>query len=170
MEVFLILMFLHYYALGSPTCSKTESYLETYTKSYTYPVQITYKTSCMIFFSCDAKRTEYRIRYKVESQVRHRLVNVCCSGYVSNGINCEPVCVNGCGHGKCVSPNVCSCEAGWKGVTCSQSCEGGFYGSGCTNSCACHNDARCSPTTGYCFCKDVKYLIIFFSFPTSYYL
>ena len=38
--------------------------------------------------------------------------------------NITAVCTQGCQHGDCVKPNVCNCEKGWEGATCS---EGKFY-------------------------------------------
>ncbi len=35
---------------------------------------------------------------------------------------CEPVCVQGCVNGTCVSPGVCQCHFGFVGVNCSSQC------------------------------------------------
>jgi hypothetical protein len=46
--------------------------------------------------------------------------NSCPSGYVSSGDACQPLCSYGCGYGTCSQPEICTCNAGWKGSTCSE--------------------------------------------------
>lgn len=44
----------------------------------------------------------------------------CVTGYTGDGLaGCNPVCENGCLHGTCITPNNCTCDAGWQGETCS---------------------------------------------------
>lgn len=40
------------------------------------------------------------------------LTNVCMDGYILVEEQCQPHCVNGCPHGKCVRPNTCQCFEG----------------------------------------------------------
>lgn len=37
---------------------------------------------------------------------------ICMDGYILVGEQCQPLCVNGCPHGKCVRPNTCQCFEG----------------------------------------------------------
>eukprot|EP00047_Mylnosiga_fluctuans_P021514 m.105611 g.105611 ORF g.105611 m.105611 type:complete len:1016 (-) comp8923_c0_seq1:250-3297(-) len=56
----------------------------------------------------------------------------------SNGLTCDPVCDQvRCLHGKCVSPNVCSCSLGWTGANCSVDC-------------GCNQHSTCSSGVGVC--------------------
>uniref|UniRef100_T1GG70 Uncharacterized protein n=1 Tax=Megaselia scalaris TaxID=36166 RepID=T1GG70_MEGSC len=39
---------------------------------------------------------------------------VCCEGYLKINNNCEPICDPNCVQGKCVAPNNCSCDLGFR--------------------------------------------------------
>jgi len=55
-----------------------------------------------------------------------------------------PVCAGGCGHGQCVSDNVCECDSGYTGSVCDQP----VCSSPCVNG-ACTAPNTCSCDTGY---------------------
>lgn len=42
-------------------------------------------------------------------------------GYVKNGTRCIPYCQPTCTNGKCVAPNQCECNPGYKGTSCDTS-------------------------------------------------
>lgn len=48
---------------------------------------------------------------------------ICKPGYRKRGHICEPVCNQGCVHGKCTSPDQCKCMFGWVGNNCSVQCD-----------------------------------------------
>jgi len=77
--------------------------------------------------------------------------NVCATGYGPAG-KCDTfVCTQGCGvHGNCTSPDVCTCDTGWSGLTCD------------TTSCAditpeglpdCSGNGKCT-APDVCTCKE----------------
>ena len=51
-----------------------------------------------------------------------RPVQVCCKGYdrSPNGTHCVPVCSQQCVHGDCIEPDVCDCQPGFGGPSCSK--------------------------------------------------
>lgn len=71
----------------------------------------------------------------------------CCKGWQRNAFGqCQPVCESRCMHGRCIGPNRCQCDAGWKGKTCNQD----------YNECAVRPCAhRCMNTQGSykCYCE-----------------
>uniref|UniRef100_A0A667WXM6 Platelet endothelial aggregation receptor 1 n=1 Tax=Myripristis murdjan TaxID=586833 RepID=A0A667WXM6_9TELE len=64
--------------------------------------RITYKTAYR-----QAVKTDYRRRYQ------------CCPGYYESRDKCVPRCTKECVHGRCVAPDRCQCEGGWRGDDCS---------------------------------------------------
>lgn len=48
---------------------------------------------------------------------------ICGHGYKSNGVECVPVCSQGCVRGVCVKPNQCQCDFGYVGANCSIQCQ-----------------------------------------------
>lgn len=85
------------------------------------------------------------------------IVNTCCKGYekTQNGTNCRPVCKDHCVWGKCISPNVCSCDKYYDGPSCRRriGCPLGKYGFDCTQTCQCQNNATCNYLNGDCSCQ-----------------
>uniref|UniRef100_A0A3Q3B9L4 Platelet endothelial aggregation receptor 1 n=1 Tax=Kryptolebias marmoratus TaxID=37003 RepID=A0A3Q3B9L4_KRYMA len=108
---------------------------ESYTTSVKEWSQITYKTAYR-----QAVRTEYRRRYQ------------CCPGYYESGDKCVPHCSRECVHGRCVAPDRCQCERGWRGDDCSNDCDAKHWGPGCRQDCRCENGALCEPLDGACQC------------------
>ncbi|KAM8717886.1 hypothetical protein ACLKA7_004564 [Drosophila subpalustris] len=82
----------------------------------------------------------------------------CCDGYKSVGLNCEPICREDCGHGKCVSPNTCSCHEGYDNFQhdsaygCVPVCKRGCQGGECVapETCRCYTGYKLEESTGQC--------------------
>uniref|UniRef100_A0A3B5A358 Platelet endothelial aggregation receptor 1-like n=1 Tax=Stegastes partitus TaxID=144197 RepID=A0A3B5A358_9TELE len=102
--------------------------------SYRCLRHITYKTAYR-----QAVKTDYRKRYQ------------CCPGYYESGDKCVR-CTKECVHGRCVAPDRCQCEGGWRGDDCS-SCDDNHWGPGCSQQCKCQNRALCDPAKGACQCS-----------------
>lgn len=60
----------------------------------------------------------------------------CRNGYILSSVSgqCEPVCVQGCVNGTCVSPGVCQCHFG-------------FVGENCSSQCRCNKHSNCKGVT-----------------------
>uniref|UniRef100_A0A3Q3IKI4 Platelet endothelial aggregation receptor 1 n=1 Tax=Monopterus albus TaxID=43700 RepID=A0A3Q3IKI4_MONAL len=126
------------------TTSVKESYLHPYDHatdepcsdprtSYRCTRHITYKTAYR-----QAVKTDYRKRYQ------------CCPGYYESRDKCVR-CTRECVHGRCVAPDRCQCEGGWRGDDCS-SCDDKHWGPDCSQQCNCENGALCDPVKGTCQC------------------
>ncbi|EDQ86704.1 uncharacterized protein MONBRDRAFT_38323 [Monosiga brevicollis MX1] len=77
--------------------------------------------------SCDTTHPDYDCSpYATCQRLPHPYSGVflfnctCRSGFEGDGHTCVPVCFPECHaeHGRCISPNVCACEAGWMGAAC----------------------------------------------------
>uniref|UniRef100_H2T7C3 Platelet endothelial aggregation receptor 1 n=1 Tax=Takifugu rubripes TaxID=31033 RepID=H2T7C3_TAKRU len=97
--------------------------------------RIIYKTAYR-----QAVKTEYRKRYQ------------CCPGFYESRNKCVPRCTMECVHGRCIAPDQCQCERGWRGDDCSSDCDDNHWGSACRQSCKCKNGALCDPIKGTCQC------------------
>ncbi|XP_022179655.1 protein draper-like isoform X3 [Myzus persicae] len=86
-----------------------------------------------------------------------QIINTCCNGYekTPNGTKCRPVCKDPCVWGKCISPNVCSCDEYYDGPTCRIriGCPLGKFGFDCSQTCQCQNNATCNYLNGNCSCQ-----------------
>uniref|UniRef100_A0A3Q4MCK2 Platelet endothelial aggregation receptor 1 n=1 Tax=Neolamprologus brichardi TaxID=32507 RepID=A0A3Q4MCK2_NEOBR len=100
-----------------------------------YSFRITYKTAYR-----QAVKTDYRKRYQ------------CCPGYYESRGRCVPRCTKECVHGRCVAPDRCQCEGGWRGDDCSSDCDDKHWGANCKQQCKCENGALCDPVKGSCRC------------------
>ncbi|XP_054752393.2 uncharacterized protein LOC129257970 isoform X1 [Lytechinus pictus] len=83
-----------------------------------------------------------------------RLINQtvyhCCKGWRANGRECPiAVCIQGCLHGDCSAPEMCSCKPGYMGMRCDIPCPPGRYGSFCEQQCNC-GQRQCDSATGRC--------------------
>uniref|UniRef100_A0A3B4XIA8 Platelet endothelial aggregation receptor 1 n=1 Tax=Seriola lalandi dorsalis TaxID=1841481 RepID=A0A3B4XIA8_SERLL len=127
-------------------CSLWESFTTSVKESYFHPYDhvteepcvaptITYKTAYR-----QAVKTDYRKRYQ------------CCPGYYESRDKCVPRCTKECVHGRCVAPDRCQCEGGWRGDDCSSACDDKHWGSSCNQQCKCENGALCDPVKGACQC------------------
>jgi EMI domain len=62
---------------------------------------------------CSKYQPAYKTEIKVQTLIKSRLVEKCCSGYETFGsTTCQPVCSKGCGSGTCVHPETCQCLDG----------------------------------------------------------
>uniref|UniRef100_A0A8C3RW96 Platelet endothelial aggregation receptor 1 n=1 Tax=Chelydra serpentina TaxID=8475 RepID=A0A8C3RW96_CHESE len=94
-------------------------------------------------------KTAYRQAVKIDYRKRYR----CCQGYYENADVCVPSCTKECVHGRCVAPDQCQCEQGWRGADCSSMCDGRSWGPHCENPCQCGDGGACDPLTGACVCS-----------------
>jgi hypothetical protein len=64
------------------------------------------------------------IIYMFQNVTKTRLVSECCEGYSELDDQCAPQCggmFEGCGsRGRCVAPDICKCDPGFHGITCTQ--------------------------------------------------
>uniref|UniRef100_A0A3B3CLE7 Platelet endothelial aggregation receptor 1 n=1 Tax=Oryzias melastigma TaxID=30732 RepID=A0A3B3CLE7_ORYME len=92
----------------------------------------------------------YRTAYRQAVKTDHRKRYQCCPGYYESGGKCVH-CSKECVHGRCVAPDRCQCEGGWRGEDCS-SCDDQHWGPVCHQQCKCKNGALCDPVEGACRC------------------
>ncbi|EMP31343.1 Platelet endothelial aggregation receptor 1 [Chelonia mydas] len=93
-------------------------------------------------------KTAYRQAVKIDYRKRYR----CCQGYYESADVCVPSCTKECVHGRCVAPDQCQCEQGWRGTDCSSVCDARSWGPRCENACQCGDGGACDPLTGACVC------------------
>ena len=63
------------------------------------------------------------------------------------------MCSEGCQHGECTEPEVCTCHSGFSGSQCQTvGCPRGSWGPDCGHTCPCQNGGWCDPVTGDCTC------------------
>ncbi|NWV45796.1 PEAR1 protein, partial [Daphoenositta chrysoptera] len=93
-------------------------------------------------------RTEYRQAVRTDYRRRYQ----CCQGFYESRDSCVPHCSQECVHGRCVAPELCQCEPGWRGPSCSSECDEQSWGPDCGQRCPCHHGAPCDPLTGVCSC------------------
>lgn len=90
---------------------------------------------------------------------------MCCEGYephekAEEATSCVPVCLSNCEHGKCMAPNRCECEPGYRNVTSSSTeyneclpvCSSGCPGGTCVepNTCECEVGYIITPDQASC--------------------
>ncbi|XP_072346582.1 multiple epidermal growth factor-like domains protein 11 [Scyliorhinus torazame] len=103
-------------------CSRWESYLITRQESYTTPHHEPYQVACedaKNHFTCIRHRITYRVVYRMGVETEYRKRAHCCQGYYESRGICVPRCTQECVHGRCVGPDRCQCEPGWRGPDCS---------------------------------------------------
>uniref|UniRef100_A0A8B9TZ76 Platelet endothelial aggregation receptor 1 n=1 Tax=Anas zonorhyncha TaxID=75864 RepID=A0A8B9TZ76_9AVES len=81
---------------------------------------------------CFGRRIAYRTEYRQAVRTDYRRRYQCCQGYYESRDVCVPRCTQECVHGRCVAPERCQCEPGWRGTDCSSG-EGGARGGGQTS-------------------------------------
>uniref|UniRef100_A0A8B9S9H3 Platelet endothelial aggregation receptor 1 n=1 Tax=Apteryx owenii TaxID=8824 RepID=A0A8B9S9H3_APTOW len=96
-------------------------------------------------------RIAYRTAYRQAVRTDYRRRYHCCLGYYESRDACVPRCTHECVHGRCVAPDRCQCEPGWRGI-CSTPCPPGRFGPDCRGECRCHNGGSCDPVSGQCQC------------------
>ena len=125
--------------------------------SFLQSVQIKKHSLCLTPpFICSDYVSSMQPRWRQENISRTVTHRLCCPGYKEtccDDLLCEPHCPEGCGHGECVGPGECKCEAGHSGAQCEEvGCPPGRWGPGCEESCECEHGGWCHPVTGACHC------------------
>ncbi|PNF32168.1 hypothetical protein B7P43_G00723 [Cryptotermes secundus] len=141
---------------GENVCHKRETYTVTLRVTVKEPVHVKTYTWCLkVPPRCTKYKVEMRDRIKIQTEVRERVVDVCCAGYALDWTEtqCLPVC-KGCLHGVCATPDTCSCEPGYTGDRCDIECPEGLWGPACGLQCQCRNAATCNHISGDCKCTD----------------
>ncbi|XP_078393854.1 multiple epidermal growth factor-like domains protein 11, partial [Cetorhinus maximus] len=136
-------------------CSRWESYSVTKQESYLMPHHEPYQEPChpsRDHITCTRHKITYRVAYRVGVETEHRKRAHCCQGYYESRGICVPRCTQECVHGRCVGPDTCQCEPGWRGLDCSSGCSDLNWGYNCSRQCACGNGGQCHPLTGHCSC------------------
>uniref|UniRef100_A0A3B3USG0 Platelet endothelial aggregation receptor 1 n=1 Tax=Poecilia latipinna TaxID=48699 RepID=A0A3B3USG0_9TELE len=158
-------------------CSLWESYTTSVKESYSHPYDHVTEEPCS-----DPRTITYKTAYRQAVKTEHRRRYHCCPGYYESGGRCVPHCSKECVHGRCVAPNRCQCEKGWRGDDCSSSdasclpacltpqcaleaaasylplclcpsaCDDRHWGPDCQKECKCENGALCDPVRGVCQC------------------
>nr|CAD7586874.1 unnamed protein product [Timema genevievae] len=140
---------------GEHICPKEETYTVTMRVNVKEPVTIKTYTWCFrIPPRCSKYKVEMRDKFKVQQEKRTRWATACCPGYAPDKTEsvCVPVCSTegGCLHGRCESPEFCTCEPGYVGERCDIPCLGGSYGEDCLQECRCYGSKICNHITGEC--------------------
>uniref|UniRef100_A0A096LPS9 Platelet endothelial aggregation receptor 1 n=1 Tax=Poecilia formosa TaxID=48698 RepID=A0A096LPS9_POEFO len=136
-------------------CSLWESYTTSVKESYSHPYDHVTEEPCSdprTSYRCSRHRITYKTAYRQAVKTEHRRRYHCCPGYYESGGRCVPHCSKECVHGRCVAPNRCQCEKGWRGDDCSSSCDDRHWGPDCQKECKCENGALCDPVRGVCQC------------------
>ena len=123
--------------------------------SFLQSVQIKKHSLCLTPpFICSDYVNTMKPRWRQDNITRTVTHRLCCPGYrETEDVKCEPDCPEGCGHGECVAPGVCRCEAGHSGGQCERvGCPPGQWGPGCEARCSCEHGGWCHPVTGACHC------------------
>ncbi|KAF5307311.1 hypothetical protein FQR65_LT07027 [Abscondita terminalis] len=141
---------------GPNVCLRKEPYTEEVRVSELKPYQSRELKWCFSStLRCSKLVTKYKIELKSQYFTKWRTVSLCCDGFTLNlnKTRCVPNCSKGCVNGICTHPEVCKCENGYGGSTCSFSCPLSLYGKLCEHDCLCKNNATCDALTGKCTCS-----------------
>uniref|UniRef100_A0A672KI38 Platelet endothelial aggregation receptor 1 n=1 Tax=Sinocyclocheilus grahami TaxID=75366 RepID=A0A672KI38_SINGR len=131
-----------YLFLSSFTTSVKESYAQPFD-------QVKYEETCFEPWNANkCTRITYKTLYRQVVKMDYRRRYQCCRGFYESRNKCVPRCTKECVHGRCVAPDRCQCESGWRGEDCS-SCR---FGPNCAKECLCHNGGHCDPEKGQCQC------------------
>ncbi|EEB18601.1 hypothetical protein Phum_PHUM522270 [Pediculus humanus corporis] len=145
---------------GENVCLRTETYKQPvsfYKDVYVPEVEYKWCWDASLHFRCPVSKM---VKKKIEEKKiiqRTRLVLECCAGYKidpNDRTKCKPYCKKLCMYGKCIEPDVCSCNYGYYGITCDKECESGWWGQNCKEKCDCENGAKCEAFYGKCFCQN----------------
>ncbi|KAJ7307350.1 hypothetical protein JRQ81_009361 [Phrynocephalus forsythii] len=127
------------------TAPSKESYVQPFAQASLEPCDRTTWPSAQ---TCPRHKVLYKVAYRQGVKQDYRRRYHCCQGYYESSDLCVPRCTQDCIHGRCVAPDLCQCEQGWRGSDCSQECGSLFWGPGCEKACPCARGASCDPLTG----------------------
>ncbi|KAK5892100.1 hypothetical protein CesoFtcFv8_012514 [Champsocephalus esox] len=136
-------------------CSLWESFTTSVKESYSHPYDRVTEEPCSdprTSYRCLRHRITYKTAYRQAVKTDYRKRYQCCPGYYESRDKCVPRCTKECVHGRCVAPDRCQCEGGWRGDDCSSACDEKHWGAGCSQQCKCENKALCHPGKGTCQC------------------
>ncbi|NXW45134.1 PEAR1 protein, partial [Nyctiprogne leucopyga] len=137
-------------------CIYWESFTAAVKESYTKPHVVSSSEPCPGGLGsplpCLQQRIVYRTEYRQAVRTDSRRRYQCCLGYYESRDACVPRCTQECVHGRCVAPDLCQCEPGWRGPDCSSECDEQSWGPRCQHRCDCHHGAPCDPLSGACSC------------------
>uniref|UniRef100_A0A4W5LRA5 Platelet endothelial aggregation receptor 1 n=1 Tax=Hucho hucho TaxID=62062 RepID=A0A4W5LRA5_9TELE len=136
-------------------CSLWESFPTSVKESYAHPYDQVTEEPCSeprTSYRCTRHRITYKTAYRQAVKMDYRRRYQCCPGYYESRDKCVPRCTKECVHGRCVAPDRCQCEGGWRGDDCSSACNDKHWGPGCGQLCKCENGGLCNPVTGTCQC------------------
>uniref|UniRef100_H3B9C8 Platelet endothelial aggregation receptor 1 n=1 Tax=Latimeria chalumnae TaxID=7897 RepID=H3B9C8_LATCH len=114
-------------------CSYWESFTTTVKESYAHPFDQVSEEPCTdpwSFFRCTRHKITYKTAYRQGVKIDYRKRFKCCPGYYESQHTCVSRCIQECVHGRCVAPDRCQCEPGWRGTDCSSGGGGGGGGGG----------------------------------------
>ncbi|KAI2655154.1 Platelet endothelial aggregation receptor 1 [Labeo rohita] len=104
-------------------CSLWESFTTSVKESYTQPFdQVKYEETCFEPWNankCTRHRITNKTLYRQVVKMDYRRRYQCCRGFYESRNKCVPRCTKECVHGRCVAPDRCQCESGWRGEDCS---------------------------------------------------
>uniref|UniRef100_A0A8C5RU05 Platelet endothelial aggregation receptor 1 n=1 Tax=Laticauda laticaudata TaxID=8630 RepID=A0A8C5RU05_LATLA len=138
-------------------CSYWESFTTVSKESFVQPFIQESKEPCkspmwLRAKTCPQYRVLYKTAYRQGVRVDYRRRHHCCEGFYESSDACVPRCAQECVHGRCVAPEQCQCEQGWRGSDCSSECSDRSWGPNCQSPCTCLNGGSCDPLTGACTC------------------
>ncbi|XP_039766811.1 LOW QUALITY PROTEIN: platelet endothelial aggregation receptor 1 [Ornithorhynchus anatinus] len=137
-------------------CSFWESFTTVVKESYAHPFVQPPARPCEDpldrFRTCHQPTIVYRTAYRQAVRTAQRQRLRCCQGYYESSGVCVPLCSRECVHGRCLSPERCQCEPGWRGVDCSSRCGASTWGPSCRQRCDCGPEGTCDPQSGACSC------------------
>ncbi|TWW80143.1 Multiple epidermal growth factor-like domains protein 10, partial [Takifugu flavidus] len=139
----------------SNVCSLWESFTTSVKESYLHPYDQVTEEACSDPRTADRclhHRIIYKTAYRQAVKTEYRKRYQCCPGFYESRNKCVPRCTMECVHGRCIAPDQCQCERGWRGDDCSSDCDDNHWGSACRQSCKCKNGALCDPIKGTCQC------------------
>eukprot|EP00066_Takifugu_rubripes_P027270 XP_011616536.1 PREDICTED: multiple epidermal growth factor-like domains protein 10 [Takifugu rubripes] len=149
----------------SNVCSLWESFTTSVKESYLHPYDQVTEEACSDPRTADRclhHRIIYKTAYRQAVKTEYRKRYQCCPGFYESRNKCVPRCTMECVHGRCIAPDQCQCERGWRGddcssgrnlgAVCTEQCPEGRFGPNCTEECVCHNRGECDTKTGQCQC------------------